>query len=330
MSKWGLLHSHPFELAWYAFAFLGNIAAAFPGGSLVPGLVGLVLCAVLLMFLVTGSGRKDDVVYAIALLMIFTAGAGALSRFPGGLDSALSSRYTIYSGVFASAIYLLYLRRVPTPRSMVIRVMATGLLSLVIYVSWISIGMHYLTNQRFRLLTSIVYPEEPRAVNILEEAAIAKTFIPSFALPTYLPVDESSKVPLVLSAGGSLTLEFSLNGQLLSRSRRLTEVGLFIGNYGGTSDGNLVIRVCDKDVCREGSTSLLGTADNAYAMVTLYGNGLEVASNDRIELIATYAGGIVPVAIWLYPRLATSDLILKTPSVPVGEGSIPKLSLDLK
>lgn len=321
---------NPFELVWYALAFLGNFGAAFPDGLMVSGFFGLILCVFLLASLRSRSGIGDDVPYTIAFLMILTAGSAALSRFSGGLDSALSSRYTIYSSVFACAVYIIYVRRAPTSRMVARRILMISFLSLIIYVSWIPIAIHYLANQRLRLRTAIVYPQELRAKKILAEAKVERTFTPAFALPIYLPVDESSHVPLVLSGKETMGLQLRLGRRLLPHPQRLTGIGLFIGNYGGTSDGRLLIRACGRSSCGEGSISLLGGADNSYASVTFGGHGFEVAAGDLVNVWVRYEDGSVPIAIWMYSSLPTSVVTLQSVGAAASEGRIPKLSLDLK
>lgn len=79
----------------------------------------------------------------------------------------------------------------------------------------------------------------------------------------------------------------------------LTGVGVQIGNFGGSSEGEIGVRVCQQDVCREGSAPLAGSVDNSSLGIAL-DSYLEVAEGP-VELRVSRKSGYNPFAVWAYP-----------------------------
>ncbi|MEA1647592.1 hypothetical protein UAJ10_00995 [Nitrospirillum sp. BR 11164] len=107
----------------------------------------------------------------------------------------------------------------------------------------------------------------------------------------------------------------------------VTQVGLFLGTYGGKSDGRLTVKLCAVDTCAQGSLVLDHPADNAYVSIPL-DSGLTVAGGQaRLDLQRT--GGTQPLVLWMYPALPDSTRTLALDGGFAFDGFAPKLSLTL-
>lgn len=108
-----------------------------------------------------------------------------------------------------------------------------------------------------------------------------------------LAVAQEDAQPLPLAAGETVSGEFAAPkaGQLIAMS-------LFIGNYAGSSDGELRVEACQGDKCAEGKASVVGSQDNAYLEFTL-GNELALQSG-RTKYSVAKIGGANVVALWTY------------------------------
>ncbi|MBO9715294.1 MAG: sulfatase-like hydrolase/transferase [Pseudoxanthomonas sp.] len=86
-------------------------------------------------------------------------------------------------------------------------------------------------------------------------------------------------------------------------------VGIKIGNFGGTSDGNVSLKVCKAGTCRASTASMVGSVDNDYLQFYLP-EPLRVATGDAITFTFRRIDGTKPLAMWSYPGSTGSELTL--------------------
>lgn len=109
---------------------------------------------------------------------------------------------------------------------------------------------------------------------------------------------------------------------VLKDATRIKGALVQIGNYNGTTDGELVVELCKQQDCTKGSKPLTGSIDNDYIEVSL-ATPLEAAAQEEITYRISKMGGSVPVALWLYPasgelsaiRINDGDEVQSTPKI---------------
>lgn len=80
----------------------------------------------------------------------------------------------------------------------------------------------------------------------------------------------------------------------------VTAIGIMIGNYRGTSDGVLTLRLCIANNCAEGSANTRGSQDNAMFYVSLR-SPIDIVDGElSAQYQLSYQGGNNPVALWLW------------------------------
>jgi hypothetical protein len=80
---------------------------------------------------------------------------------------------------------------------------------------------------------------------------------------------------------------------------RATAVGIFQGNYTGTADGRLAVRVCSGSACAEGQRALSESNDNRFFVIKL--NRPLVVLDGTVSIAARQTGAAVSDAVWLFP-----------------------------
>ncbi|SDQ37462.1 hypothetical protein SAMN05428982_0871 [Pseudoxanthomonas sp. CF385] len=156
----------------------------------------------------------------------------------------------------------------------------------------------------------------PTAAGVAPPATAAQEAAPEAAPVELLPAGGAAEAfPLVAGsyASGRIVLKDAtpIKGALVQ-----------IGNYNGTTDGELVVEVCKQQDCTKGSKPLTGSVDNEYIEVTLAAP-LEVAAQEAITYRISKMGGSVPVALWLYPvagelsaiRINDGEEVQSTPKI---------------
>ena len=135
---------------------------------------------------------------------------------------------------------------------------------------------------------------------------------------TYTPGNSAVNVPLNIGPRDYFDGEFAA-----VHSGRVTSIAVKIGNYQGTSDGNLDISVCNERKCSTGSAGLYGTSDNNYMEVRIP-VGIEVEQDGILRFRITLRDATRPVAVWLNPSTEGAARILKVHSnASGGDRSVP-------
>lgn len=111
---------------------------------------------------------------------------------------------------------------------------------------------------------------------------------------TQLPTGDLIKASMLIGNGGAARVPLKTLA-----AGDIDSVGVQIGNFSGASDGDIVVTLCQGDVCASGKRSLAGTTDNAYAEIKLVG-GLQVQSGASVQLKIAKLGGTKDLALWLY------------------------------
>jgi hypothetical protein len=174
----------PFYLLVYAMGFLGNIGNTYKF-SIGLGTVLLTLFVFKWKFLYT----RYPFLFWLILYLLVTAMTNAITRGGIGIRTGQGSRYTTYSLIFISAVYLTYLLG---SASVKIRARIVGIsffLSLVIFSYWLSHGKENIA-ARYNDLESgfLQHPSEDYAVNTLKRAAELGYYYPT--VPLRLQVEQ--------------------------------------------------------------------------------------------------------------------------------------------
>ncbi|WP_287005437.1 hypothetical protein, partial [Desulfurella sp.] len=119
--------------------------------------------------------------------IVSTAAAAGLSRVSMGVSEATSSRYTIYSLVFLVSLYILFISQNKSSLYRHIVFTIASIISLTIFLYWIPNGIASLKYRDNLLNSSLVYPSEQRAINILETSMKLGVFFPTSQTYKYLP-----------------------------------------------------------------------------------------------------------------------------------------------
>lgn len=106
--------------------------------------------------------------------------------------------------------------------------------------------------------------------------------------------NDASAEPLQLMTTQSVsgTLEIKKQGTIAA-------FNVQIGNYHNTSDGTLVVKLCDGDVCSEGSASVDKSADNRYLGIP-FQHPIDVAAGQTLHYSLTRTAGNNPLVVWTY------------------------------
>lgn len=128
---------HPELMLQYFFVFLGGFVKESP---LVSGVCGVLIAGLLVKY--TKSIYKNSpYLWWVALFIFCIAGMLSITRSGFGIEQATSSRYSQYSLLIISILYLSYLMHCTTARS---RLLATGaglLFAVILFKTWYPLAM---------------------------------------------------------------------------------------------------------------------------------------------------------------------------------------------
>lgn len=198
----------------FAFVFMGGICPTL----LSCAVLGVILLAGFVFLLTRGWARLSPDTFCIALFCLITAAAIVPGRYREGVETAMSSRYSMYSLMLLSAEYLAALRILVPQRLRLDSAWtaAIGLASFVAIAFGISTQMHAYRELHARRRTLIAHlilwerhPERPalatpyplgdewipfriRAQKILEENIASGLYIPPVSAQDPLPLKPHS------------------------------------------------------------------------------------------------------------------------------------------
>ncbi|NDL62097.1 hypothetical protein [Acerihabitans arboris] len=135
------------------------------------------------------------------------------------------------------------------------------------------------------------------------------------------PIIQRDLRPLALTNGQTVKGVFP--GVAVKKATDIDAIGIFQGNYNGTSKGSLVVEICNGGICVSGHTDIATSHDNSFLWVSL-AEPLPIHANSEITYSITHQGGTeVPIALWLFPT--THEQHLLGP-----DGELTQFGLNLK
>lgn len=159
-------------------------------------------------------------------------------------------------------------------------------------------------------------PEAPAATASAPAPAEIKDAATQVPGRTEIPVPTQGAEPLLLGEGQTLVTQAKA-----PKAGAIRAAAVQIGNFEGTSDGALELKICQGETCRQGTANLAGSSDNEYLTIT-FDAPLDVAEGAAVDLSFKRAGGVKPFAVWSYAANAGSSL-------KVGDGAAIEKSLKL-
>lgn len=126
-----------------------------------------------------------------------------------------------------------------------------------------------------------------------------------------IPVAADGAAPQLLSANETVSGSFKA-----PQTGDVRTASIQIGNFGGTSDGTVSLKLCQAEECQEATTTVIGSTDNSYLDFHLP-TPLTVTAGNPVIFTFTRIDGVQPFAIWTYPTGSGGELALpdatKTP-----------------
>lgn len=114
-----------------------------------------------------------------------------------------------------------------------------------------------------------------------------------------VPTSREGGEPLLVGSGGIVAAEISA-----PQAGDVVGVGVQVGNFGGTSDGMMTIKLCQAEKCVEGSSDLSVSVDNEYLMLD-FARPLGVTAGTPLAITIGRVGGVQQFALWTYPATTT-------------------------
>ncbi|WP_215877216.1 hypothetical protein HF292_015790 (plasmid) [Acidithiobacillus ferruginosus] len=176
-------YSHPIKYVEYAVSFVGNaghnLSQAF--------YFGCVLIAMAMSLFVISLRKNDKILTYISVFVLATAAAAGLSRVSMGIGEALSGRYTIYSLLILSTLYIALISSVG--QQPIRRLLASSgiVVSVALYASWVTPGLNMLNQQYGEMENVLCYPSQSSAMEELGNAMKHKLFTPIAQVYRNLP-----------------------------------------------------------------------------------------------------------------------------------------------
>jgi len=158
---------NPLLVVHYALTFIGNIGKT----KLVSLIVGI---SMLTLFTIIGKKvyNQEPFLFWSTLFIIATALVTALARAGFGIKQSLSSKYSVYSVLLLSLIYLSYLITFKNKKIYLLGLVV----GIVSFSFWFIYGTPWLEIRANALKKEILYPNAEDAENILKKSAQLKVF----------------------------------------------------------------------------------------------------------------------------------------------------------
>jgi hypothetical protein len=133
------------------------------------------------------------------------------------------------------------------------------------------------------------------------------------AIERYKSMDLILDTPFATSPAPTphlLTTSEAISGTFSSpRAGNLRAIGIRIGNFSGTSDGSIILKVCKAGTCQQATANLAGSMDNDFLQFRLPAP-ISVAYGDALAYSLMRTEGKMPFAIWSYPSSVGTELTL--------------------
>lgn len=119
-----------------------------------------------------------------------------------------------------------------------------------------------------------------------------------------IPVAANGAEPLLLPAANGISGSFNA-----PKGGDIHAAGIQIGNFGGTADGTVSLKLCQADKCQEATANLAGSSDNNY-LEFQFSAPLTVTASNPVSYTFTRVGGTQTFAVWTYPTSTDGKLTL--------------------
>lgn len=110
-----------------------------------------------------------------------------------------------------------------------------------------------------------------------------------------IPVTTEGAAPQLMAATDAISGGFNA-----PQSGDVRAASIQIGNFGGTSDGTVSLKLCQAADCQEATMSVAGSTDNSY-LEFKFPAALAVTAGNQMTFTFTRVDGTQPFAIWTYP-----------------------------
>lgn len=162
---------HPHQWVGYLLGFLGGWSN-IPQLGLGPLILGGSLLVALFTLIARRSNIKTPFFFWLGLYILITATLTALNRSELGLITSGDSRYSQYSLVFLSCIYLSFIASVKNERNQLTTLLISTLLSVAIFCYWYAQALRPLEDRLYWLKNDLqVHPSWEDALSIRAESA---------------------------------------------------------------------------------------------------------------------------------------------------------------
>ena len=157
----------PFLFFSYALVFMGNIGKI----KIVSMLIGFLSLASF-AFISKQTYQKNSFLFWSIAFIVATSFLTALARAGLGVEQGLDSRYSIYSVLLVSLVYLSYALLY---KNKMIYLLGY-IFGLISFMFWLFYGINWLSTQSLRVKNEIMYPVIEHAESILKRSAQVKVF----------------------------------------------------------------------------------------------------------------------------------------------------------
>jgi len=157
----------PLYLITYAFGFLGNIGNTYKFS------IGLgIILTICLLFKSKSLYKRHQFLFWLTVYLSVTAITNAITRGAIGIRTGQGSRYTTYSLIFISIVYLTFLLTASSKKGRIRIVVVGFFLSVVIFSYWLSHGQENIAARYNDLESGVLqHPSIDYAVSTLKQAS---------------------------------------------------------------------------------------------------------------------------------------------------------------
>ena len=85
-------------------------------------------------------------------------------------------------------------------------------------------------------------------------------------------------------------------------------IGIKIGNFNNSSDGNINVNLCSANTCVSGIRSMAESKDSNFIFIP-FNKGLRINPSEKLKLKIIHNEGTIPFVLWLFPSAKKNQLI---------------------
>lgn len=167
------------------------------------------------------------------------------------------------------------------------------------------------------LCTSIEARDLRPALQVAERQNATFTRYVRSSASSVTPAESTNTGIILIGPGAFMDGAFTAD-----RAGRISSIAIPIGNFGGLSDGQLEISVCDAHRCATGRSDLADSSDNSYAEVR-FDSMVSAEPDGRVPFRIRTQSAKHPVAVWTAPRVEGSAQILRVHEADGTDKTVP-------